>query len=49
MFVLIALICFILALFKVNLAGIDLVILGWIFLSLHWLIGDRVWTPIRRA
>lgn len=44
-FILIALICFVLALFHVNLAGIDLVILGWIFFALHFLFGNRVWSP----
>lgn len=45
MFILIALICFVLALFRVDLAGIDLVILGWIFFALHFLFGNRVWSP----
>jgi len=43
MFLLAALICLVLALFKVNIAGLDLVILGWIFVVVHWLVGDRVW------
>lgn len=48
MFVLIAVLCFVLALFHVPFP-VDLVILGWIFLSLHFLFGDRVWAPIRRT
>jgi hypothetical protein len=49
MFLIVALLCFVLALFKVDLAGLDLVILGWIFVTLHFLVGDRVWSPIRRT
>jgi len=41
---LLALICFILALFGVHPAGLDLVILGFCFVALHLLVG--VW-PLR--
>lgn len=37
MFALIALICFILALFKVSLGELDLVILGFVFIAMHLL------------
>jgi hypothetical protein len=51
MFALIALICFILALFKVDIGTINLVTLGFVFIALAlmfpgWLIGGA---PFRRA
>jgi hypothetical protein len=39
MFALVALLCFILALFRVHLGSIDLVILGFCFISLHLMFG----------
>jgi hypothetical protein len=45
MFALIALICFVLALFKVDLGTISLVTLGLCFVALHLMWG---WTPWRR-
>jgi len=39
MFALVALICFILALFKVDIGSIDLVILGFCFIALHLMFG----------
>lgn len=39
MFALVALICFILALFHVALGSIDLVILGFCFVALHLMVG----------
>lgn len=42
MFALIALLCFVLALFGVTLGSIDLVILGLCFVALHLLYN---WTP----
>lgn len=45
MFALLALICFILALFKVKLGDIDLVILGLAFMSAQLLFGITIpWT-----
>lgn len=47
MFAIVALICFILALFHVGLGSIDMVILGFCFVALHLAIG---WPfPWRRA
>jgi membrane protein implicated in regulation of membrane protease activity len=43
MFALIALICFILALFHVNLGSIDLAVLGFVFIALHLLFDIRPW------
>lgn len=40
MFALVALICFILALFHAHVGSVDLVVLGFVFLSLHFLIND---------
>lgn len=48
MFALIALIAFILALFHVHFGSIDLVIVGFVFLTLHFIFGERVWGPWRR-
>lgn len=48
MLLIIALVAFVLALFRVDLGGIDLVIVGWIFITLHLLFGDRVWSPLHR-
>lgn len=42
MFALIAVICFVLALFHVSIGAIDLVILGLLFVALHLLFA---WTP----
>ncbi len=42
-----ALICFILALFKVHIGTIDLVVLGLAFVALHLLLG--AWPPWRRT
>lgn len=39
MFALVALICFILALFHVHLGSIDLVVLGFCFVALHLMVG----------
>ena len=47
MFALIALICFILALFHVSLGSIDLVVLGFCFVALHLLWGIAL--PWRRG
>lgn len=46
MFALLALLCFVLALFGVPL-GVNLMILGLAFIAAHLLIGD--WRPWRRA
>lgn len=43
MFALIALICFILALFRVHIGTIDLVVLGFVFIALHLLFDFRPW------
>ncbi len=40
MFALVALICFILALFHAHVGSVDLVILGFVFTALHLLIND---------
>lgn len=45
MFALIALICFVLALFNVDLGQVNLVTLGLAFLALHLLLGGIVWSP----
>lgn len=45
MFALIALICFILAAFDVDLGGISLIAVGLAFIALHLMWG---WTPWRR-
>lgn len=45
MFALIALICFILSLFHVDLGTISLTVLGFCFVALHLMWG---WTPWRR-
>jgi hypothetical protein len=42
-FALIALICFVLALFKVHPGSFDLVILGFVFIALHLLFDFRPW------
>jgi hypothetical protein len=48
MFALVALICFILALFHVHLGSIDLVILGLCFIALHLLFGIGIpWGRMR--
>jgi hypothetical protein len=43
MFALIALICFILALFHVHIGTIDLVVLGLVFVAAHLLFDFRPW------
>lgn len=49
MFALVALICFVLALFEVDIAGLNLMILGLCFVALHLLLGDwRPWVRVRR-
>lgn len=50
MFALIALICFVLALFHVSLGSIDLVILGFVFVAAHlmWGISLPVGRWVRR-
>lgn len=45
MFALLALLCFVLALFSVTIGSIDLVILGFCFLTIHLLFGGMVWGP----
>lgn len=47
MFALLALICFVLALFGVHIGAINLVILGWCFIALHLLFGIGI--PWRRS
>lgn len=48
MFALIALICFILALFHVSLGSIDLVVLGLCFVALHLMVGWSIpWGRMR--
>jgi hypothetical protein len=49
MFMLLALISFILAEFQVHLGSIDLVILGFIFMATHFLIGVSPWSDRFRA
>jgi hypothetical protein len=49
MFALLALICFVLALFKVNLGSIDLVTAGLCFVALHLMYAWAPWTSWRRA
>ena len=49
MFALVALICFILALFRVELGRIDLVILGFVFIALHLMFSIGIPTPWRRS
>lgn len=39
MFALLALLCFVLALFRVVLGSVDLVVLGFVFVALHLLVG----------
>jgi hypothetical protein len=46
MFALLALICFVLALFGVRPGEVDLVILGFAFIATHLLLGD--WRPWNR-
>jgi hypothetical protein len=45
MFALIALLCFVLALFRVSIGEIDLVVLGFVFVALHlmWAVPLAVW------
>ena len=48
MFAIIALLCFVLALFKVSLGSVDLVVLGLIFITLHLIFGAVIpWGPWR--
>jgi len=47
MFALIALICFVLALFHVTLGSIDLVVLGFVFIAAHLMWGWTPWTRPR--
>lgn len=42
MFALVALLCFVLALFKVTLGTVDLVVLGFCFLALHFVVDIAV-------
>jgi hypothetical protein len=42
MFALLAFVCFVLALFKVAIGSINLVVLGFMFVSLHLLLGGLV-------
>lgn len=50
MFALLALICFVLALFHVSLGSIDLLILGFCFIALHLMFAVSLpWTWNRRA
>lgn len=50
MFALLALLCFILALFHVALGSVDLVVLGFCFVALHLAFGSILALPaIRRA
>lgn len=49
MFALVALIVFILALFKVHIGSIDLVVLGFVFLAGHFVFDWRPWTTWRGA
>lgn len=48
MWALLALICFVLALFHVDLGSIDFVVLGLVFVATHLLLGGG-WIPWRRA
>lgn len=48
MFALLALLCFILKLFKANLGDIDLVILGFVFIAAHLAFGSIVTVPTYR-
>ena len=48
MFALCALISFVLALFDVELGSIDFVVLGFVFVAAHLLLGGG-WTPWRRV
>lgn len=48
MFALIALICFVLALFHVHLADFDLALLGFVFIALHLLFDYRPWVGLQR-
>ena len=45
MFAILALLCFVLALFHVALGSIDLTILGFCFISLHLLFGAIITLP----
>lgn len=47
MFALLALLCFVLALFNVTIGTIDLVVLGFCFIALHLMFGLGL-TPWRR-
>lgn len=47
MFALLALLCFVLALFNVTIGTIDLVVLGLVFIAAHLLFGITL-TPWRR-
>ena len=44
MFALLALLCFVLALFRVHLGDIDLVVLGLVFIAAHLMWGWTPWT-----
>jgi hypothetical protein len=43
MLALLALICFLLALFHVALGSIDLVVLGFVFIAAHLVFGTDIW------
>lgn len=46
MFAILALLCFVLALFHAHVDGLDLVVLGFCFLAAHMVYA---WTPWRRG
>ena len=48
MFAILALLCFVLALFHAHLGGIDFVVLGLAFIAADMCYGGRVWGPWRR-
>lgn len=45
MLALIAVLCFVLALFHVAIGGLSLVTLGLVFVALHLVFASRVWSP----
>lgn len=49
MFALIALICFVLALFHVHIGNVDLVVLGLVFVALQLMYAVALPTPWRRT
>ncbi len=48
MFALLALLCFVLALFGLHLGSIDLVVLGFVFIAAHLMWAWTPWTNWRR-